>query len=217
VEFMFGIPVGISVVEVFILGDRVDANFDGDVVTVMIVGAGTMDGTGDIDLIVGEAKVVGSFVGKSCAPPGSGASVILGASVGPISPNGTVVNLFPPSLVGTDVSDGSIVLDDASGVDVTARLGTLPIIFGAFDILLIGADGIAAMVGGSTAVGTKGVVGTVGDSTVGSFKLGVLVGIFPVVSGEVVGCISVTAGACVIPLRVGGESSCRSKIRSCTS
>ena len=174
---------------------------------VLIDGAGIMDGTGDTDCIVVGIAMDGSFVG----PPlliESGDSVTpppTGCTVGLTCPNGTVELFDPPSGVRDTV--GSIVVEIVSGADVVVILGTAGIVG---DIAVAGALllDMVGTVGSCIPVGTFTVVGM--DGTM------ILDGIFAV--GMLTACGAlVTTGAGVIAVRVGGSSSCRSKIRSCTS
>ena len=128
-----------------------------------------------------------------------------GCTVGLTCPNGTVELFDPPSGVRDTV--GSIVVEIVSGADVVVILGTAGIVG---DIAVAGALllDMVGTVGSCIPVGTFTVVGT--DGTM------ILDGIFAV--GMLTACGAlVTTGAGVIAVRVGGSSSCRSKIRSCTS
>ena len=193
---------------------------------VLIDGAGIMDGTGDTDCIVVGIAMDGSFVGPGdtdcivvgiamdgsfVGPPlliESGDSVTpppTGGMVGLTCPNGTVELFDPPSGVRDTV--GSIVVEIVSGADVVVILGTVGIVG---DIAVAGALllDMVGTVGSCIPVGTFTVVGTDGAMMVdGIFAVGML---------TACGAL-VTTGAGVIAVRVGGSSSCRSKIRSCTS
>ena len=173
----------------------------------LIDGAGIIDGTGDNDCIVVGTVTDGAFVGPPL-PVLSGDSVtpsLIGAVVGLICPNGTDETLVPPS--GVRVTVGSIVAEIVSGADVMLTLGTLGMvgdiaIAGALVLVMVGIFGSFIPVGTFTLVGTDG-----GMTVDGMFMVGI-------VTAD--GALD-TIGAGVIALRVGGSSSCRSNIRSCTS
>lgn len=173
----------------------------------LIDGAVIIDGTGDSDCIVVGTATDDSFVGPPL-PVASGDSVtpsLIGAMVGLICPKGTEDTFVPPS--GVRVTVGSIVAEIVSGADVMLTLGILGMvgdiaIVGALVLVMVGIVGSFIPEGKFTLVGTDG-----GMTVDGMFMVGIVAA-----DG-----VLVTTGAGIIALRVGGSSSCRSNIRSCTS